>query len=237
MRSNIQRLDDEFLKDLDYIKVERLKNGNDDLPKSYSRITLAMTRTGELWEELKKRVIEANFKEDKRGQAGEISAIIIFVALAFASVLFFGIWGYVNQILTDSLTTISTSGPVNMTQAAVDTFGQINNALIPGLRILSIVILFGMVLMIFLTNFLIKKHPIYFFIHVIMTMFAVILSVPVSNIYADFLSGQVFSSQLLGFRAATYVMLNLPVWVTVIGLIGAVFLVINIRTNQEELFR
>ena len=57
-------------------------------------------------------------------------------------------------------------------------------------------------------------------------------SVPVSNNYAGFLTGQVFSSQLSGFTAANYVMLNLPVWVTVIGLIGAVLLVINISRDQ-----
>ena len=230
-----QRMSEEFLKECDEIILKRLKTGMDKKPQSYSRIALAMTRTGEIWDEMKEMIISANFKEDKRGQADGLIGIIVFVVLAFVIVMFLGVWGYVSQILTDTLTTIPSSGSVNITDAAVNTFGAINNALVPGLKILSFVLIFGMVLMIFLTNFLVKKHPLYFFIHVIMTMFAVILSVPISNSYEGFLTGQVFSSQLQGFTAATFIMRSLPVWVAVIGLIGAMILVINIRRNEEAI--
>lgn len=229
------RLPEEFLKEIEEIQSERLKNGNDDEEKSYGRITLAIIRTGDLWGDVKKRVILGNFKQDKKAQVDNALGIILFVVLAFTMALFFGVWGYANQIMTDTFVSIGSSGNVNMTEAAENTFGAINSALIPGLRILSMVILFGMVLQIFLTNFLIRKNPLYFLLHVFMTAFAVILSVYVSNAYESFLTGQVFSSQLIGFTATTYILLNLPVWVTVIGIIGAILLVINMPRQQEFL--
>ena len=66
-----------------------------------------------------------------------------------------------------------------------------------------------------------------------MTIVGVMLAVPVSNAYEELLVGQSFSPTLSEFTASNFVLLNLPVWVTVVGIMGVIFLTIGIIRDRE----
>lgn len=60
----IIKVDPEFKKEIDEIKVERVKKGFDNKMRSDRRITKAIRRLSS-WEEIKKRIIEAEMEDDR----------------------------------------------------------------------------------------------------------------------------------------------------------------------------
>lgn len=168
---------------------------------------------------------------NKKGSA--IDAVI-WIIIAFIVVMFFGVWVYMHGTLTNVLTTIPSTDPnVNISQAAVDTFGQVDASLGTSLRFMSYAILFALMLSIFIANYLTKANPIFFVVYVFTTIAAVIASVFISNAYETLLTNSLIGATLLTFKVSNFIMLNLPVWATVIGLVGAVFLFINVTRDTE----
>ena len=158
---------------------------------------------------------------------GSIIDIAIFMVIAFVIVVFFGLWVYGFNEVTTILGGMNDSlGIVNTTIADVsaDTFGRVNTAQTTWLHILAYVMIFAMALSILLHNFLVKAHPTFFILYVLVTMGVFMSSVILSNYYEELLQDPVFGSTLLGFSGATFILLNLPIWIAVIGIFGAIFL-------------
>jgi len=177
-----------------------------------------------------KRLNNKNILNDKKGS---LIDIIIFIIFAFVIVVFFGMYLYGHALVTDTLEGITTPvGNTNLSEIAKDTFGQVDEGL-QTLKILSFALIFGMILTMLLSNFLIKVHPAFFFAYVGINILAVILAVTLSNQYELLLSNDVFGSTLMGFTASNYVLLYLPVWATVIGFLGAIILMIGIIRDRE----
>jgi len=153
--------------------------------------------------------------------------LAIFLILAFIIVIFFGIWIYGFNQITDTLGGMDQPlGMINTTIAEVseDTFGRVNTAQTTGVHILAFVMIFSMALSILLSNFLVKVHPAFFILYIFITISVIMASVYISNYYEELLQNPVLGSTFLAFRGATFIMLNLPIWIAVIGMIGAVFL-------------
>ena len=160
--------------------------------------------------------------------------VLAWLVLALATALFLGLWVYGHGLLTDALTGIGTQSGTNITEAAENTFGQMNDAMASGVAILGFVILFATALSILINNYFIREHPVVLVIHIFVTLLAVVLSAYVSNTYANLLTGQPFSPNLIAMKATTYIMLHLPTWVTVIGIFGAIILSIRIIRTRDE---
>lgn len=234
MKENLQmRVDINFKKQVSDISIERIKNGMDKKMRSFSRITKAIIRLPS-WKKMKEKLIEANFIENKKGQTTEV---ITFIIVAFISVLFIGLWIYAFGLISDSFIGLNTfAGDVNLSEAAQNTFGQLNDAFKTQADYLALAILFGMILEIFIMNYFTRSHPILFLVHLILTIVAIILSVYLSNIYETLLVGQPFSTVLISnMRITSSIMLNLPIWATVVGLLGGVFLVIGYVRREKTI--
>ena len=59
------KVDPDFKKEIDDIKLERIKKGFDKKMRSDRRITKALRRLSS-WEEIKKKIIEAEMEDDIR---------------------------------------------------------------------------------------------------------------------------------------------------------------------------
>ena len=112
-------------------------------------------------------------------------------------------------------------------------FSEINDATfvkyLDGLRVLRLigfVIIFGMILTIFATNYFIESHPIFMIVHWIVTIVAVVASAIVSNVYEATMRTSFFAAELTQWTGTNFMMLSLPYVVAVIGLIGGVLLFI-----------
>lgn len=160
---------------------------------------------------------------NKKGQA---TAILVWMILAFITVLFFGayIYGF-NRITTTLINMDNIVGDsTTIGSVAEDTFGKINTAQTTGLHLLAFVIIVTSALSILITNFIMKSHPVFLIVHIFITIGAVMASTILSNTYEGLLDSGVLAETLAGFTASNFIMLNLPVWVVVIGIFGAIFL-------------
>lgn len=228
--TRIIRVDPDFAQDLRNIKLDRVKNGMDKEFKTDRRLTRAI-KNHSLWQTIKKDLASLQFKYDKRGG---LMDTFVWIIIAFVIIAFFIVFLYGFNIMTNILTTIPSDSPiVNVSQAATDTFGQVNSAAPNGLRYLAIAILFAMMLSIFISNYLIKADPIYFVIYVLVTVIAVIFSAYVSNAYeSSILNSQILGQTALSFPEMNFIFLHLPIWATVIGVVGAAFLFFGIFRNE-----
>lgn len=222
---------------------QRIKIGKDSgrKPQTSTRITAAIVRHN-YWKRIKEDMIKADLpplREDKKGAVGNLLAsgagLIIFIIVAFILVLIAAFWVYGFNQITNSLTTLPNQNNVtNVSYYAQVTFGNINSGF-QQLRWISFVIIFGMLIGIFVSNFLVKVHPAFFGLYLLICALAVVISIFVANSYETlYNSGGVVGSSLQSFTASSYVLLYLPVWVTVISLIGGIFLFVGITRDPEQ---
>lgn len=166
---------------------------------------------------------------------GGMFDIFVLLIIGFIVFLFFAAWLYAHNILTTELINIpQTSNTFNISQAATDTFGQVNIAL-PALKWLALVIFIAMFMSIMISNFLVKAHPVFFIVYVLITVIAVVFSAYLSNAYETIItSGNPLAATLQSFTAMDYIFLHLPIWTTIIGLGGAIFLFIGIVVDRDQ---
>ena len=74
-----------------------------------------------------------------------------------------------------------------------------------------------------------------FVVYIMVNIVAVVFAVIMSNTYETLLTNSVLGETLMGFKAGTFVMLNLPFITTVVGFLGAIFLVIGISRQRSEI--
>lgn len=156
---------------------------------------------------------------------------LLWIVLAFVIVMFFAAWIWGFGLLTDTLTGIEGTETVNISDAAQDTFGRIEPAQKTGLHVLSYVMIFSMALTILLTNYLEKVHPAFFVAYLFVLVGAIIASVYISNEYETLMASALLGSSLSEFTGSSFIILYLPVWVTIIGLFGAIFLFAGIMRD------
>jgi hypothetical protein len=167
-----------------------------------------------------------------------IFSLISLVIAAIVIVLFLAAWIFAHSILETTMLGIGTIGEtgtspgINVTDATLKTISQVDTGL-QMLHLISFVLFFGLVVVIFLEAIFIRRHPVLFFYHIGITILAIVFSTYVSNEYEKlFLSG-VLSATLKGFQGMTHILLNLPIYIAVIGIVGAVMLLITIRRDPE----
>lgn len=189
---------------------------------------------------------EGNMFKNKKGQAELMNPtfnLFTFIVIAFLATVMFAGLSYsmhlINNVMMDvGIQNDQVSNPsapmyVNMTQAAIMTFGQANAAM-SGIKLVSMALIFSMIMLTILVNFFYKVHPAFFALYVLFAVLAVIFSVPVSNAYETLLQSGTMEDFMQQQVFANYVLLHLPIWVTLIAGIGAITLFVNILRNSEE---
>lgn len=126
---------------------------------------------------------------------------------------------------------------VNMTKAADNIWGTHYQS-IQALRMVSLVYLLCLMAGIVVTAALERKHPMLFFVYFLFVILGIIFSPAVSNAYDNLLSSNVFGGELNNFTASNFILLNLPVFVLVVGVLSLIFLFINlVRAGGDEMLR
>lgn len=166
---------------------------------------------------------------------GQLFDIIIWLIIIFVMFIFFVGFKYGFNILTNTVVGINQPvGNTNVTTIGTNTFGQVNTGL-DSLKWLALVITISMILSIMISNFLIKAHPVFFIVYILIVVIAVVLSVYLSNAYETILtSGNVLAPTLQSYTGMNYIMLHLPIWTTIVGIMGAIFLFIGVTLDREQ---
>ena len=170
---------------------------------------------------------------NKKGQA--LSDILLFLVIPFIIIIFFVSWTYAHGVLTQELAGITTTNNINVSDTAAVTFGQVDAAL-PILRWMSFGIIFALGISIFISNFLVRAHPVFFVVYFLIVIVAIIFAAILSNTYEALLldTSSPLSSTFVKFTGANFVYLNLPVITTIIGLVGGILLFIGIRRDADQ---
>jgi len=165
-------------------------------------------------------------KDYPMNRKGNLADILIWLIVSFVVVVFFALWMYAHNIVTETLVGISSTSDINISGPAMQTFGAINNSM-PMLQTMAFGIMVAMAISILISNFLVRAHPVFFVVYFLISAVAIVFSVYLSNAYETLLSGSVFSDTLVEFSASNIIMANLPIWTTIICLGGAIFLFIG----------
>ena len=168
--------------------------------------------------------------KNKRGSALDI---LILLVMSFIIVMFFGLWIYGFNQVSDNLQNIDTGDDnINISDAARLTFGRVDSAQTTGLHVLAFVMIFAMALSILISNFLVKAHPVFFVVYIFVTIVAIIGAAYISNYYEEILVNDVIGATFQEFTASNFIMLYLPLWIAVIGIFGGIFLFAGILRDS-----
>lgn len=173
-------------------------------------------------------------KQNKKGFV--ITDLMIFGISAIVVILFFGGWIFGFGQVTTLMNSIGTlpNTEINMTQISQDTIGQLNNGF-QFLRLISFLMIFGYMLSILLTAFLMRKHPaLAFIVYIFITILSFIFAVYISNEYENLLLNSVLGPTLQQFTASNFFMANLPTLILVLGF-GAMILLFSGMPRDTEL--
>lgn len=184
-------------------------------------------------------------------------SIFNFMITAFLVVVFFAglIWvmGTLNDIFTevgvtsDASPTINYTFPcvdnssntcggtfkANMTYASEVIWGSAYDS-IQALRMVAIVYILALAVAIIIVGFLERKHPFLFFIYILIVLLGLLFAPTISNAYESLLASNIFDGELLTFTASNFILLNLPIVVLVVGILGAFGLFINLIRGGGE---
>lgn len=178
----------------------------------------------------------------KQKKAQQTFGIFNWMIVAFLTVVFFAGLIYAMGLITGVLHQVGLENDkyagqptwTNMTLAADQTFGQLNDS-IQALRMVALVYILGLAVVVIVGNALMKIHPIYFFAYILVCLLAVIFSVPISNAYETLLNSPIYDGLLNSFTASNWILLNLPILTMAISVLGGIMLFINlIRTSGSD---
>lgn len=176
-----------------------------------------------------------------KGQVYSFGLFQIMI-VSFMVVVFFGgliyVMGLINGVFqqagVQNEVNAGQPGYVNMSQAANATFGKVNEG-IQSLRLVALSLVFTMILSYVLMSAMVRAHPSFFFVHVLITMLAVFLAVPISNSYESLMNSSIYDGNLASFTGVNYLILNLPTIITLLGFLGGIFMFVGMIRPQGGL--
>ncbi len=172
-------------------------------------------------------------KQTKKGFT--ITDLMIFGISAIVVVVFFGGWIFGFNQVNDLMSQVGTlpNTNINVSEISDATIGQLNQGF-EFLRLISFLMIFGYALSIFLTAFLIRKHPaLSLVVYIFITILSFILSVYISNEYENLFNSVTLGPTLQQFTASNFFLFNLPVIMLVLAFGGMILLFSGIPRDRE----
>jgi len=181
--------------------------------------------------ELKRRTIIKN----KKGGFSDLFLLIIFsLVIIVASVLFLFMTGEAKTEIHNTLGQMDlhdTEGN-NASEVIDNTIGDAEQSF-KSLQWITVLLIVGMILSIFIGSYLVTTKPIFLVPYLFLVIIAVFVSVPISNTYETLLENATLQSTFAEFSGASWIMLNLPMWISIIGIIGGIIMFSRMGTEQE----
>jgi hypothetical protein len=171
---------------------------------------------------------------------GGMTDLFIFMILAFAIIFICAIFIYLGGRATDQIHETmdgmdGIAGEGNVTEIIDDTFGAVNRSY-QALYWISWFLIVGMVISIFIGSYLVTTKPIFFVPYAFITIIAVVISAGISNAYETVIADPTLASTFAGFTGANFIMLQLPIWISVIGIVGGIIMFVRMGSKENELY-
>jgi len=174
-----------------------------------------------------------------KNKRGGFSDLFIFIIFSFVIVLICVVWVYMGGLVEERLH--ETVGQMdlhdtvgnNASQVITNTIGATNLSF-GALHWITVLLIGGMILSIFIGSYLVTTKPIFFIPYLFIVIIAIVVSVPMSNSYEKLMTDATLSATFTGFSGASWIMLNLPVWITIIGITGGIIMFSRMGKQEDQ---
>lgn len=173
-----------------------------------------------------------------RNKKGAYTDLFVFITIAFVIVVISGVFIYMSVLTKNKIH--ETLDPldiqeVNNSEIIESTFGDVPLSF-SALYWITIVIIIGMILSIFIGSYLVTTRPVFFIPYAIVTAIAIIFSVGISNAYETIVANPTLHSTYINFVGSNFILANLPIWVAVIGFVGAIIMFTRMGSKEEQYY-
>jgi len=173
-----------------------------------------------------------------RGKQGGFTDLFIFMIFAFAILLVSGIFIYLGGNITTQVhekMDDMTFGSANTSEIIDNSLGVVDQTY-QSLYWIALFLMVGMVISIFIGSYLVTTRPIFFIPYILIVIIAVIVSVGLSNAYETVIADTTLASTFAGFTGANYIMLGLPIWISIIGVVGGIIMFARMGSRESEIY-
>jgi hypothetical protein len=165
----------------------------------------------------------------KKNKRGAVTDLFVWMIVCFVIVIVLGAFyymgGIVNTKITEKIPVIQASmgseEKTNVTQIVDESIGELNRSF-EAFKWISVMLMVGMLLSLVLSGFLVKIHPAFFIANLFLIVIAIAVSIPLSNTYEKLYLDATLGATFTGFYGASYIWLNLPMWVVVAGFLSLI---------------
>lgn len=166
---------------------------------------------------------------------GWMIELIAFVIIGFIAVSFFAVFIYGFGLINTKLTSGDLDTPeANISKISGQTFSYLNIGM-NRLQLITAILLIGYALATLIFAYFSSKHQLWMFVYFLMTIIIVIFSIYITNSYDSLKTNEVIGSTISGFGISNIIMSYLPVWTSIIGILGIVLCLVGnyVRRNLD----
>lgn len=169
---------------------------------------------------------------------GGFTDLFIFMIMAFAILLICGVFIFLGGKATTEIHSKLDNkmfGDKNGTEIVDATIGKVNQSY-QALYWISIFLIVGMIISIFIGSYLVTTKPIFFIPYLFVIIIAIFVAVGLSNAYEQVIADPTLASVFAGFVGGNFIMLNLPIWIAVIGFVGGIIMFVRMGSKENQLY-
>jgi len=176
-----------------------------------------------------------------KNKRGAFSDLFIFMIFAFVIILISGVMLFIsdktNEQLQDTLGNMDLHDTLgnNASEVITNTMGSADQSF-QALQWIAVFLIVGMILSIFIGSYLVTTKPIFFIPYLFIVIIAIVVSVTISNAYEELITTPTLASTYAGFSGANYIMLNLPIWITIIGFAGGIIMFSRMGKKEDQYY-
>jgi len=174
-----------------------------------------------------------------KSKKGGFTDLFLFMIFAFVIVLFSGIFIYISGETEDKLAEVlpgmdlAGDGNNNASVVLDNTLGKAVLSF-EALYWISIFLIFGMIISIFIGSYMVTTKPVFFIPYLFIVIVAVIVAVAISNAYELLYANETLNSTFAKFVGATWVLAKLPIVVSIVGMVGGIIMFVRMGKKEEQ---
>lgn len=168
---------------------------------------------------------------NKKGQ-GLIASLLIFMIVIFAIVLVSVIFSYMGNRVQEELKEADIDTPGNWTKIVDKSMGGVNKAY-GSLNWLVTFLILGYMLAILIGCYFSNESPVAFVIYIFISIIVIMISIPMANAYYNLYLNTDLNPTFLGFQSTSFIFFNLPIFMTVLSLMGGTIMVIRLIKRSK----
>ena len=174
-----------------------------------------------------------------KNKRGGFSDLFIFMIVSFVLVLFSGVFIYITTNVYDELDTkfktmdLAGDGNNNASVVLENTLGSANQSF-SALYWISIFLIFGMIIAIFIGSYMVTTKPIFFIPYIFVVIIAVVVAVAMSNAYETLSNTALLQSTFANFIGSNWILGQLPVIISIVGIAGGIIMFVRMGRREEQ---